>query len=76
MPQYSLVVLAGGVKDGLVLQSLLATENFPTQNLSAVDNGNGGRCVRYRSKTRTRETEVKVPKYMLSVTKGVLTLRQ
>ena len=76
MPKYSLIVLAGGVKDGLNLQRLLPTEFFPTQNLSAADNGNGGRGVRFRSKTRTRETKVKVLKYMLSVTKGVLTLRQ
>ena len=76
MPKYSLNVFEGGVKDGLVLQTLMSTENFPTQNLSSADIGNGGRCVRYRSKTRTRETEVKVPKYSLSVTKGVLTLRQ
>jgi hypothetical protein len=76
MPKYSLVVLADGVKDGLNLQRLMPTEFLPTQNLFAVDNGNGGRCVRYRSKTRTREIKVKVLKYMLSVTKGVLTLRQ
>lgn len=75
MPQYSLVVLGGGVKYGYGLQSRKATELFPTQNLSSVYNGNGGRCVRYCSETRTRETGVKVPKYMLSVTKGVLNLR-
>lgn len=76
MPQYSLIVLACGVKDGLNLQRVFPTEFFPTQNLCAADSRNGGRCVRYRSKTRTRETKVKVPKYTLSVTKGVLTLRQ
>ena len=75
MPKYSLVVLGGGVKDGLNLQRLLPTEFVPTQNLLSVYNRNGGQCVRYCSKTRTRETEVKVPKYMLSVTKIVLNLR-
>ncbi len=75
MPQYSLVVLGRGVKDGLNLQSLLATEFVPTQNLRSVYSRNGGRCVRYRSKTRTRETRVKVPKILLSVTKIVLNLR-
>ena len=69
-------MLGRGVKDGLDLQSLLATEFVPTQNLRSVYNRNGGQCVRYCSKTRTRETEVKVPQYMLSVTKGVLNLRQ
>jgi hypothetical protein len=76
MPQYSLAVLGRGVKDGLNLQSLMATEFVPTQNLRSVYSRNGGQCVRYCSKTRTRETGVKVPQCMLSVTKGVLTLRQ
>lgn len=61
MPQYSLGVLAGGVKDGSCLQSRKATEHIPTQNLSAVNTGSGGRRVRCRSETRTRETKVKVP---------------
>lgn len=56
MPQYSLVKLARGVKYGLSLQSLLATELAPTLNLRAVFSRNGGRGVRSRSKTRTRET--------------------
>ncbi len=57
------------------MQDRKVTEPLPTQNLFGVYKGNGGRCVRYRSKTRTKETEVKVPKRMLSVTKGVRNLR-
>lgn len=53
----------------------MLTESFPTQNLSIASVKNQGRYVRYLSETRTRETKVKVPKLMLSVTKGVLNLR-
>ena len=76
MPQYSLAVLGGVVKNGLSLQNRKVTELVPTQNMRPANCRSGGRCVRYRSETRTRETGVKVPKCMLSVTKGVLTLRQ
>ncbi len=76
MPKYSLAMLTSGVKHELSLQSLTATELVSTLNLFAVYNKSGGRCVRYRSKTRTRETGVKVPKCILSVAKGVLNLRQ
>lgn len=76
MPKYSLVVFVGEVQYGSSLQSLMTTGLFPTQNLSTAYNKNGGRCVRYRSETGTTETKVKVPKNMLSVTKGVLTRRQ
>ena len=67
MPKYSLPLLTCEVKYGLDLQSQLTTEFFPTQNLYVVERGNEGRCVRYCSETRTRETMVKVPKFMLSV---------
>ena len=75
MPQYILILFAGGVKYGLGLQSLMTTELFPTQNLFAILNRNRGWCVRYYSETKTTETVVKVPKYMLSVTNLVESLR-
>lgn len=75
MPQYSLNQFIGEVQYGLDLQARKGTESVPTQNLSIAYIGNGGQRVRCCSKTRTRETSVKVPKYMLSVTKEVLTLR-
>ena len=76
MHKYSLAMLGRGVKDVLNLQRDFPTEFVPTQNLRSVYGRNGGQCVRYCSKTRTRETGVKVPQYILSVTKGVLNLRQ
>ena len=53
----------------------MLTDFFPTQNLSTAKDRKQGRYVRYCSETRTRETRVKVPKFMLSVSKGVLNLR-
>lgn len=53
----------------------MLTESFPTQKLSIAYFRKQGGYVRYPSETQTRETEVKVPKFMLSVTKGVLNLR-
>jgi hypothetical protein len=76
MPTYSLILLAHEVKYGCSLQRNFPTELLPTQNLYAVKNGNQARCVRYRTETETTEPEVKVPKFMLSVSKGVLNLRQ
>ena len=75
MPTYSLVMFVGGVKDGWNLQGLMLTEFFPTQNLSTAYNGKQCVYVRYTHETKTMETKVKVPKSMLSVTKGVLNLR-
>lgn len=57
------------------MQGQLLTEFFPTQKLSIALNEKQGGYVRYLSETQTRETEVKVPKFMLSVSKGVLNLR-
>jgi len=76
VPQYSLIVLGGGVKYGWSSQTRKGTGLIPTQNLSSAFNRNGGQCVRYCSETGTTETGVKVPKYILSVTKGVSNLRQ
>ena len=53
----------------------MLTEIFPTQNLLTAYNKNQGEYVRYSSETQTRETRVKVPKFMLSVSKGVLNPR-
>ena len=53
----------------------MITEIFPTQNLLTAYDKNQGRYVRYFSETETTETKVKVPKFMLSVPKGVLNLR-
>ena len=75
MPTYSLVLFVSGVKYGWSLQGLMITELFPTQNLlTALDKKQGG-YVRYPSETGPTENKVKVPKFMLSVTKGVLNLR-
>ena len=53
----------------------MTTEIFPTQKLLTVYDRKQGVYVRYTSETGTTETKVKVPKFMLSVTKGVLNLR-
>ena len=53
----------------------MLTEFFPTQKLLTALDKKQGVYVRYISETRTRETRVKVPKFMLSVTNGVLNLR-
>ena len=53
----------------------MLTDFFPTQKLSTAKDRKQGWYVRYYSETRTRETRVKVPKFMLSVSKGVLNLR-
>ena len=58
------------------MQVLLNTELFPTQNLFIAEERKQGVYVRYTSETGITETEVKVPKDMLSVSKGVLNLRQ
>ena len=75
MPTYSLVLFVNGVKYGWNLQGLLLTEFFPTQKLLTALDKKQGVYVRYISETGTRETKVKVPKFMLSVTNGVLNLR-
>jgi len=49
---------------------------FPTRKLLAAYDMKQGRCVRYRSERGITQTKVKVPKFMLSVSKGVLNLRQ
>ena len=54
----------------------MLTELFPTQKLPIALDKKQERCVRYCSETRTKETKVKAPKFMLSVTKGVMNLRQ
>ncbi len=53
----------------------MLTEFFPTQKLLTALDKKQGVYVRYTSETRTKETRVKVPKFMLSVTNGVLNLR-
>ena len=53
----------------------MLTEIILTQKLLIAKNRKQGQYVRYCSETRTRETKVKVPKSVLSVTKGVLNLR-
>ena len=57
------------------MQGQLLTELFPTQKLLTAYDRKQGEYVRYSSETGTTETKVKVPKFMLSVTKGVLNLR-
>ena len=68
MPQYSLVALGGDVKYRRSLQVRKDTELSLTLKLSSVCNRSGGQRVRCCSKTGTTESEVKVPKCMLSVT--------
>ena len=53
----------------------MLTEFFPTQKLLIALDRKQGVYVRYASETRTKETKVKVPKFVLSVSKGVLNLR-
>ena len=53
----------------------MLTEFFLTQKLSTAYDRKQGRYVRYCSETGITETEVKVLKFMLSVSKGVLNLR-
>ena len=53
----------------------MLTETFPTQKLSIAYDRKQGVYVRYASERGTTQTKVKVPKFMLSVTKGVLNLR-
>jgi hypothetical protein len=53
----------------------MLTETFTTQKLLTAYDEKQGKYVRYFSETRTREIKVKVPKFMLSVSKGVLNLR-
>ena len=76
MPSYSLVLFIGGVKYGWSSQGLMLTELFPTQKLPIALDKKQERCVRYCSETRTKETKVKVPKFMLSVSNSVRNLRQ
>ncbi len=57
------------------MQELLLTEFVPTQKLLIALDRKQGVYVRYISETGTTETRVKVPKFMLSVLKGVLNLR-
>ena len=67
--------MISGVKDGSDLQELMLTESFSTQKLLIAYGEKQGGYVRYSSETQTRETRVKVPKFMLSVSNGVLNLR-
>ena len=53
----------------------MLTEFIPTQKLLTTYNRKQGQYVRYCSETGTTETRVKVPKFMLSVSKGVPNLR-
>ena len=53
----------------------MLTEFFPTQNLLIALDRKQGAYVRYVSESRTTQTKVKVPKFVLSVSKGVLNLR-
>ena len=53
----------------------MLTKLSSTQKLSTAYYKKQGVYVRYTSETGTTETKVKVPKSMLSVTKGVLNLR-
>ena len=71
---FSLILFVGGVKHGSILQGQKLTEIFPTQKLSTALNKKQGGYVRYLSETRTRETKVKVPKFILSVTNSVFLL--
>jgi len=54
----------------------MITEFFPTQKLLTAYDKKQGQYVRYCSETGTMESGVKVPKSVLSVSKGVLNLRQ
>lgn len=54
----------------------MLTETFPTQNLLTTYNKKQRQYVRYCFERGTTQTKVKVPKFMLSVSKGVLNLRQ
>ncbi len=54
----------------------MLTEFFPTRKLLTAKNRKQGRYVRYFSERGATQTKVKVPKFMLSVSKGVMTLRQ
>ena len=76
MPKYSLSLLACEVKYGLGLQNQMITELSPTQNLHVVERRNQGWRVRCCSETGTKETMVKVPKFVLSVSNLVENLRQ
>ena len=53
----------------------MLTEIFSTQKVLTALDRKQGQYVRYCSETPRRETKVKVPKFILSVTKGVLSLR-
>lgn len=53
----------------------MLTEIFPTQKLLTAYDRKQGVYVRYTSESGTTQTKVKVPKFMLSVSKGVLDLR-
>ena len=53
----------------------MLTEFFPTQKLLIALDRKQGAYVRYVSESRTTQTKVKVPKFVLSVSKGVLNLR-
>ncbi len=67
MPRYSLVLFVDEVKYGWGLQGLMTTGLFPTQNLLTALYKIQPLRVRRIDETRTRETKVKVPKYLLSV---------
>ena len=54
----------------------MLTEFFPTQKLLTTYDRKQGVYVRYISESGTTQTKVKVLKFMLSVLKGVLNLRQ
>ena len=75
MPSYSLFQLVNGVKYEMNLQGLMPTEFSSTQKLLTALGGKQGQYVRYCSETETTETGVKVPKVVLSVSKGVSNLR-
>ena len=53
----------------------MLTKFFSTQKLLTAEDRKQGQYVRYCSETGTTETGVKVPKFILSVTKDVLNLR-
>ena len=53
----------------------MTTEIFPTQKLLTAEHKKQVQYVRYCSESGTTQTRVKVPKFMLSVSKGVLNLR-
>ena len=54
----------------------IAHGTFSNSELVSCKDRNQGWCVRYYSATGTTEPLVKVPKFMLNVTKGVSNLRQ